>query len=75
MTPSTAMLAANACMQVNVSYTPRQVSEHSAELVIHYSTGEKVYTKLYGSATDINVRLDRSSMSLDTTFVGLTSER
>ena len=75
MTPSTATLAVNSCMQVNISYIPLELGEHSAELVIHYNTGEKVYTKLYGSANDVNVRLERSTLSLDNTFIGLSSKR
>lgn len=38
-------------------------------------TGEDVYTQLYGSANDINIRLDRSSITLKDTFIGLSSQR
>ncbi len=41
----------------------------------HLFSGEEVYTQLYGSAVDVNVRLDRSSLTLDNTYLGLSSER
>ena len=34
-----------------------------------------MYTQLYGSAIDVNVRLDRSSILLENTFIGLSSQR
>ena len=34
-----------------------------------------MYVQLYGSATDVNVRLDKSSIMLDNTFIGLSSQR
>ncbi len=54
---------------------PKQVGQYSSELVIQYSTGELVYTKLYGSANDINVQLEKSSVLFDETFIGLTTQR
>lgn len=38
-------------------------------------SGETVYTQLHGSANDVNVRLDRSSITLKDTFIGLSSQR
>ena len=75
MTPLTATLAVNACMQATISFTPKQVGEQSGELVLQYNTGETIYTKLYGNATDVNVRLDKSSISVENTFIGLSSHR
>ena len=39
------------------------------------SAGEDVYTQLYGSASDVNVRLDRSSIILENTYIGLSTQR
>ena len=38
-------------------------------------SGEEVCAQLYGSSTDVNVRLDRSSLTLDSTYLGLSSQR
>lgn len=75
MAPPTATLAVNGCMQATISFTPKQVGEHSGELQLRYDSGETVYTKLYGSANDVNVRLDKSSVSMENTFIGLSSHR
>lgn len=75
VSPSTGTLSMSSCMQVDVFYVPREVGNHSGELLIHYSTGETVYTKLYGYAKDVNVYLDRSSIVMDDTFFGLSSQR
>jgi hydrocephalus-inducing protein len=65
----------NACMQATITFTPKQTGDHSGELLLCYDTGEKVYTKLYGSANNISVRLDKSSVSMENTFIGLSSHR
>ena len=75
MTPPTAALAVNACMQATVSFNPKQVGEHSGELLLSYDSGERVYTKLYGSAIDINVGLDKDSVTAENTYMGLSSHR
>ena len=45
MTPATATLAVNACMQIGVDFVPQKVGDHAAELVIHYDTGEYFLSK------------------------------
>lgn len=42
---------------------------------LSFSAGEEVYVQLYGSSIDVNVRLDRSSLMLDNTYLGLSSQR
>ena len=37
--------------------------------------GEEVYTQLYGTAINVNVTLDRSSLVLDDTYLSLSSQR
>lgn len=75
VTPPTGTLAVNTCMQATISFAPKQVGEHSGELLLCYDNGEKIYTKLYGSANDVNIRLDKSSVSVENTFIGLSSHR
>ena len=75
VSPSVATLEVNACMQINVGFTPAKIGDHAGELVLRYDTEEEVYTQLYGSARDVNVRLDRSSITMEDTFIGLSSQR
>ena len=51
------------------TYTHTHVHVHPA------CTGESVYTQLQGSSVDVNVRLDRSSVKLENTFIGLSTQR
>ena len=37
--------------------------------------GESVYSTLHGSSVDVNVRLDRSSLKLENTYIGLSTQR
>ena len=75
VTPSTATLQVNTCMQVSIDFTPARIGDHSGELVLRYNTGEEVYTRLHGSARDVNVRLERSSITMEDTYIGLYSQR
>lgn len=75
VTPSTATLEVNTCMQVDIGFTPSKIGDHTGELVLRYNSGEEVFTQLYGSARDTNVRLDRSSITMEDTFIGLSSQR
>lgn len=37
--------------------------------------GEDVYAEIYGSASDVSVRLDRSSIALESAYIGLSTQR
>ena len=37
--------------------------------------GESVYSSLHGSSVDVNVRLDRSSLKLENTYIRLSTQR
>ena len=37
--------------------------------------GESVYSALHGSSVDVNVRLDRNSLKLENTYIGLSTQR
>ncbi len=40
-----------------------------------YCAGEDVYSQIYGSAIDVSVRLDRSSIALESAYIGLSTQR
>ena len=73
--PSTASLEVGAFMQVDVHFTPRTVGDHGGELVVRYESGEEVGVGLYGGAVDSNVRLDRGSVKMDSTYISMSSQR
>ena len=73
--PSMASLEVGAFMQVDVHFTPRAVGDHGGELVVRYESGEEVGVGLYGGAVDSNVRLDRGSVKMDSTYISMSSQR
>jgi hydrocephalus-inducing protein len=75
VTPTSASLGEGQCMQVTVSYLPLCVGDSSGELAVHYDTGESVYSSLHGSSVDVNVRLERNSIKLENTYIGLSTQR
>ena len=62
-------------MQVDIHFTPRAVGDHGGELVVRYESGEEVGVGLYGGAVDSNVRLDRGSVKMDSTYISMSSQR
>ena len=89
VSPSHSILPVNGCTQANVEFLPNNTGDYTGELTIHYDTGmtlqscmhlliligEVVYVQLYGTAVDVNVRLDKSSILLESTYIGLCSQR
>lgn len=43
--------------------------------MIYFVLGEDICVKLYGGSCDANVRMDKSSVKLDNTFIGMTSQK
>ncbi|XP_066439738.1 hydrocephalus-inducing protein homolog isoform X2 [Eleutherodactylus coqui] len=62
-------------MQVVLEFQPLEVGDHTQELLIHYDTDEDVGVCLYGAAADVNVRLDKSSLTIQKTFLSLANQR
>ena len=58
-------------MELRVMYI---CSAHTFSMYIGY-VGESVYSTLHGSSVDVNVRLDRSSIKLENTYIGLSTQR
>ncbi|KAM6349650.1 LOW QUALITY PROTEIN: hydrocephalus-inducing protein homolog [Podargus strigoides] len=70
---STGTLGIGDAMQVTVEFHPLQTGVHSGSLRVHYDTGEDIHTSLYGEAEDVNIRLDRSSLSVEKTYLTLSN--
>ncbi|CAN2389289.1 axonemal central apparatus assembly [Pristimantis euphronides] len=62
-------------MQVVLEFQPLEVGDHTQELLIHYDTDEDVHVSLYGAAADMNVRLDKNSLTIEKTFLSLVNQR
>uniref|UniRef100_A0A1I8IBX3 MSP domain-containing protein n=1 Tax=Macrostomum lignano TaxID=282301 RepID=A0A1I8IBX3_9PLAT len=48
---------------------------HQGDLEIEYDTGERIYMSLTGVGQDVNVRLDKSAIRIESTYVGLANQR
>ncbi|NXA22511.1 HYDIN protein, partial [Ibidorhyncha struthersii] len=73
--PSVGTLGIGAAMQVTVEFHPLKTGDHSRSLVVHYDTGENTHTSLYGAAVDVNIRLDRNSLTVEKTYLTLSNHR
>ncbi|KAM9269036.1 LOW QUALITY PROTEIN: hydrocephalus-inducing protein homolog [Cariama cristata] len=73
--PSTGTLGIGDAMQVTVEFHPLKTGDHSRSLIVHYDTGEDIHTSLYGAAVDVNVRLDRSSLTVENTYLTMSNHR
>ncbi|NXI34967.1 HYDIN protein, partial [Galbula dea] len=71
--PSLGTLAVGDSMQVTVEFQPLRTGDHSGSLTVHYDTGEDVHTSLWGAAVEVNIRLERNSLLLGKTFLGLSN--
>ncbi|PAA50321.1 hypothetical protein BOX15_Mlig000423g3, partial [Macrostomum lignano] len=75
VTPSTGTLAIQESLQVCVAFEPQTSEPHQGDLEIEYDTGERIYMSLTGVGQDVNVRLDKSAIRIESTYVGLANQR
>ncbi|XP_069073573.1 hydrocephalus-inducing protein homolog [Pleurodeles waltl] len=73
--PSVGTLAIAESMQVTVAFQAQEIGDHSEDLVVHYDTGENIHVRLYGAASDINVRLDKNSLMVEKTYLSMANQR
>ncbi|NWH50429.1 HYDIN protein, partial [Fregata magnificens] len=73
--PTIGTLGIGDTMQVTVDFHPLKTGDHSRSLIVHYDTGEDIYTSLYGAAVDVNIRLDRNSLTVEKTYLTLSNHR
>ncbi|NWT76775.1 HYDIN protein, partial [Prunella himalayana] len=71
--PATGALRVGDTMQVTVRFEPLQTGDYSASLVVHYNTGENTYTSLHARAVDAHIRLDRSTVTLEKTYITMSN--
>lgn len=74
VTPRDGSLAAGQAMQIVFSFVPEAMGTFVEELVISYDTGERCFTRLTGTAADVDVSLDRSLLQLPPCYISLVSQ-
>ncbi|XP_073515931.1 hydrocephalus-inducing protein homolog isoform X2 [Phyllobates terribilis] len=73
--PVSSVLDAGNSMQVSIEFQPMELGDHRHQMVIHYDTGEDLHVALYGAAADMNMRLDKNSLTIEKTFLSLANQR
>ncbi|XP_044289866.1 hydrocephalus-inducing protein homolog [Varanus komodoensis] len=73
--PSIGTLGVQETEQFTVEFRPEKTGSHSGDFLVHYDTGEDIHVSLYGAATDVNVRLDKNSLTVEKTFITLANQR
>ncbi|XP_071613168.1 hydrocephalus-inducing protein homolog [Heliangelus exortis] len=73
VSPSVGTLAIGDAMQVTVEFHSQKTGEYSSSLIVHYDTGEDTHTNLYGAAVNVNIKLERSSLTVGKTFLTLSN--
>ncbi|XP_061325296.1 hydrocephalus-inducing protein-like [Pezoporus flaviventris] len=73
--PSIGTLGVGEAMQVTVEFHPPKTGVYSSPMIVHYDTGEDVHKSLCGRAVNVNIRLDKSSLTVEKTSVTLSNQR
>ncbi|RKO94829.1 hypothetical protein BDK51DRAFT_29881 [Blyttiomyces helicus] len=72
--PRCGYLDVNESIQIEVIFNPERVGSFSREMCITYDdTGEEVFILLQGIAEDASIRLEKSTLRLDSTYITLSS--
>ncbi|XP_056680687.1 hydrocephalus-inducing protein homolog isoform X2 [Monodelphis domestica] len=73
--PSVGTVNVGDTVQLSVDFEPLTLGDHSAKLIVNYDTGEKVAVSLYGAGADVNIRLDKNSLTIEKTYISLANQR
>ncbi|NWI41840.1 HYDIN protein, partial [Picathartes gymnocephalus] len=71
VTPAMGTLGVGDAMQVTVAFQPLKASDHSGSLLVRYDTD--THTSLHGRAVDVHIRLDRNAVTVEKTYITLSS--
>ncbi|XP_019628796.1 PREDICTED: hydrocephalus-inducing protein homolog [Branchiostoma belcheri] len=75
VSPACGVLPVGESMQVTVEFTAPTTGDHVADLVLTYDTGEQIFVELHGVALNANVRLDKSSLRIENTYISMANQR
>ncbi|XP_065519818.1 hydrocephalus-inducing protein-like [Lathamus discolor] len=73
--PSIGTLGIGEAMEVTVEFHPPKTGVYTSPMIVHYDTGEDVHKSLCGTAVNVNIRLDKSSLTVEKTSVTLSKLR
>lgn len=73
--PSNGILPVNESLQISIDFTPTKTGDHYSDLELCYDTGETILIELHGASQDANVRLDKSSVRIENTYIGMAKQR
>ncbi|KAM4638310.1 hydrocephalus-inducing protein homolog [Amazona ochrocephala] len=73
--PSIGTLGVGEAMQVTVEFHPPKAGVYSSPMTVHYDTGEDVHKSLCGTAVNVNISLDKSSLRVEKTSITLSNQR
>ncbi|XP_065519883.1 hydrocephalus-inducing protein-like, partial [Lathamus discolor] len=73
--PSIGTLGVGGAMEVTVEFHPPKTGVYTSPMIVHYDTGEDVHKSLCGTAVNVNIRLDKSSLTVEKTSVTLSKLR
>ncbi|CAO2609935.1 Hydrocephalus-inducing protein [Lemmus lemmus] len=73
--PTDGILNVGESMQLEVNFEPQTIGNHNRKLIVTYDTGEMVFVCLYGAAIDVNIRLDKNSLTMEKTYISLANQR
>lgn len=73
--PPNGILPVGESLQISIDFTPTKTGDHHCDLELSYDTGETILVSLYGAGQDANVRLDKNSVKIENTFIGMAKQR
>ncbi|XP_065519813.1 hydrocephalus-inducing protein homolog, partial [Lathamus discolor] len=73
--PSIGTLGVGEAMEVTVEFHPPKTGVYTSPMIVHYDTGEDVHKSLCGTAVNVNIKLDKSSLTVEKTSVTLSNLR
>ncbi|XP_059569698.1 hydrocephalus-inducing protein homolog [Alligator mississippiensis] len=73
--PSIGTLGMGETMQLMVEFQPQKIGDHSKDLIVNYDTGEDIHISMYGAATDVNIRLNKNSLTIEKAYITLANQR
>ena len=72
--PTDGSLGAGQAMQIVFSFEPELTGSYDEVLTITYDSGECCFSRLSGSAADMDVALEKSHLLLDPCYISLISQ-
>ncbi|KAI9356512.1 hypothetical protein DFJ73DRAFT_958267 [Zopfochytrium polystomum] len=73
--PKSGCLEVNDNMQIDINFKPETAGSFQGDMTVTYDTGEAVRVTLRANAENANIRLEKSSLKMDSTYISLSSSK